>query len=178
MSRPVSWPAESCGWILPKNSLLSLMSSVYLTLMPLRRVNASSVGCRRPLSSMSMYSVQLEKETSFSSFDRSSDDTPPSVLPAGGMPQALSVPSPPTASAPPAEARSSERRVRAALPWVKLRRMAATWAGDRRSGSYCSMRVVALSGVSAVVGGLSVVTIGPRRRCGASPWPPPRCCRT
>ncbi len=30
----------------------------------------------------------------------------------------------------------------AALPFLRLRRMAATWAGDRRSGSYCSMRLV------------------------------------
>src|SRR5688572_30046273 len=58
------------------------------------------------------------------------------------MPQALSVPSPPSASAPPVEARSRERRVMAARPLRILRRMAATWAGDRRSGSYCSMRVV------------------------------------
>src|SRR5690606_38777037 len=120
-----------------------------LTLMPVRRVNASSVGWFRPLSSTSMYSVQLEKLTLFSFAEWSSAETPPSVFPAAGMPQALSAPAPPIASAPPAEARSRDRRVRAARPLRKLRRMAATWAGERRSGSYCSMRVVPFREVAA-----------------------------
>lgn len=135
----MGWPAASCGLILAKNSLLSLMSSVYLTEIPVRLRNVSSVGWCLPLSSRSMYSVQLEKLSVFSVAEWSWADVPPWVLPAAGIPQPLSAPSPPTASAPPAEARSSERRVRAALPFRRLRRMAASCTGDRRSGSYCSM---------------------------------------
>ena len=47
MSRPIDWPRASGAWIFPKKPALSLMSSMYLTLMPvffceLRRC----VGCR------------------------------------------------------------------------------------------------------------------------------------
>ena len=72
-SRPVSWPAASCGLIFPKNSTLSLMSSVYLTLMPVRFVKASRVGRLFSSSLTSMYSVQLEKLTCFSAAEWSSD---------------------------------------------------------------------------------------------------------
>jgi hypothetical protein len=47
-----------------------------------------------------MYSVQLEKLICFSLAEWSSDETP-AVFFAAGIPQALSVPSPPSASAPP-----------------------------------------------------------------------------
>lgn len=111
------------------------MSSVYLTLIPVRLVKASRVG--RPFSSSltSMYSVQLEKVTSFSSAEWSSEAVPASARLAGGMPHAPRVAMPPRASAPMPEARSRERRVRAPRPLVRDRLMAASWADERRSGS-------------------------------------------
>ncbi|CAO0828576.1 hypothetical protein SMICM17S_05143 [Streptomyces microflavus] len=129
------WPAASCGLIFPKNSTLSLMSSVYLTLIPVRLVNASRVGRLFSSSLTSMYSVQLEKVTSFSSAEWSSAAAAPSARPAGGMPQAPRVAMPPSARAPMPDARSRERRVRAPLPLVRDRLMAASWTGERRSGS-------------------------------------------
>ena len=94
---------------------------------------------------------------------------------------AMAIPMPvmggvPTIPGPPAEARRSDLRVMAALPLRRLRRRAAAWGGDRRSGSYCSMRVVPFREDSAwSVAGF--VANGPRRRCGATPCGPPRCCR-
>src|SRR5438093_11979543 len=44
------------------------MSSLYLAVMPVRLRNASSVGWCLPLSSTSMYSVQLEKLITFSNW--------------------------------------------------------------------------------------------------------------
>ena len=66
------------------------MSSVYLTWIPVRRVNSSSVGWCFLSSLMSMYCVQLEKLTSFSWAEWSALDGPvPFSFVAAGMPQAL-----------------------------------------------------------------------------------------
>ncbi|GFH67967.1 hypothetical protein Sgou_32980 [Streptomyces gougerotii] len=91
-----------------------------------------------------MYSVQLEKLSRFS-FAEWSSDAPAWTFPAaGGMPQAVTVPSAPTARAPPPVARSSDRRLKAlrsrGAPARAPRRIAANWAGVGRPGSYCSMR--------------------------------------
>lgn len=54
----------------PKNSTLSLTSSVYFTRMPLRSWKRSRVGRTFSFSSStSMYSGQLEKASSFSCFE-------------------------------------------------------------------------------------------------------------
>lgn len=116
------------------------MSSLYLTWMPVRLVNSSSVGRDFSSSLVSMYSVQLEKLISFSWPEWSSEATV--VSPArlvGGMPREVRAARPPRVSAPTPEARSSERRVRAPRPLVRLRRIAASCAAERRSGSNCSM---------------------------------------
>ncbi len=145
----MSWPAASCGLILPKNSTLSLMSSVYLTLIPVRFSNASREGRDFSSSLTSMYSVQLEKATVFSLAESSVEAVlGPSRL-AGGMPHAVRDARPPTASAPTPPARSIERRLRAPRPLVRLRRIAASCAADRLSGSYCSMRCALSEGCVA-----------------------------
>lgn len=91
-----------------------------------------------------MYSVQLEKFSRFSLAEWSSEEPAWAFPAAGGMPQAASVLRPPAASAPPPAARSSDRRLNApcprGTPARTPRRIAANWAGVRRSGSYCSMR--------------------------------------
>ena len=45
MSQPVSWPAWSACWIVPKKVSLSSMTSWYFTWSPVLLVKASSVGC-------------------------------------------------------------------------------------------------------------------------------------
>src|SRR6266849_5406514 len=67
MSRPIEVPCESGSWIFPKNCALSLMSSMYLTLMPVRFVNRSSEGWLFVLLLMSMYSGQFENTRVFAS---------------------------------------------------------------------------------------------------------------
>lgn len=58
MSLSIAWHAESWLRTLPKNSLLSLTSSVYETSMPSASMNASSVGRRDSSSSSTlMYPV-------------------------------------------------------------------------------------------------------------------------
>ena len=144
-SRPVSWPAASCGLIFPKNSTLSLMSSVYLTLMPVRRVKASRVGRLFSSSPTSMYSVQLEKLIRFSFAEWSSDAPRRRPAPLRGRDAAGAQRARGRRAARARRARrpaAGERRVRAPLPSWRLRRIAASWGAERRSGSYCSMRVV------------------------------------
>lgn len=78
-----SWPV-SCRFIragltLPKNSSLSLISSVYRTSIPVCSEKASSVGRRSSSSSsVSMYSGQLEKTTLRSRSERSGASRPSS----------------------------------------------------------------------------------------------------
>ena len=54
MSRPPELPLEYCGRTLPKNSLLSLMSSVYLTVVPYFFLKSLSVSLFAGLSPLSM----------------------------------------------------------------------------------------------------------------------------
>jgi hypothetical protein len=43
MSRPPVWPCASSGWILAKNSALSLMSSIHFVWMPVSLENWATV---------------------------------------------------------------------------------------------------------------------------------------
>ncbi len=75
-----------------------------------------------------MYSVQLEKSTTFSCAEWSVEDTVSPLRPAAGMPHAVS---PAVATAPSPAARSSDRRASAPRPPVMVRTMAARCGGDR-----------------------------------------------
>ncbi len=89
-SAVMALPLLSSGGILAKYSSLSLTSSVYFALMPVRLVNSMSDGCFEAfLGSTSMYSGQLDQFT---------ESDPPLLL--EPEPQAASI-GPATTSAPP-----------------------------------------------------------------------------
>jgi hypothetical protein len=128
MSRPIGSQAASWGWILPKNSLLSLMSSVYVTWMPVRAWNASRVGRLDSLSSAtSRYWGQLEKARVFSVAERSSLTQLAAVCRAPLVPQAPSRAPVANSAAEPVRPRSRVRRGRGVRGWgrVRMRRLLA-----------------------------------------------------
>src|SRR5688500_16750978 len=105
LSRSVDWHPESWFCTLPKNSSLSLTSSLYVTWMPVLSWNAISVGCfDSSFSSTSIYCGQLEKASFLSVLEvssltqLSSDCEVPSVPHAVRRPPVVS--SAPEAAAP------------------------------------------------------------------------------
>ncbi len=115
MSRPIGWQSPIWLTILAKNSVLSLMSALYLTEIPVSFENLSNEGVRLPL--VSMYSGQLLKYSCLSESDWSVGGGQDSgVWAAPAMPQAPSRPEAPTPRPAAAEPRRRERRLSGDLP--------------------------------------------------------------